>query len=659
MKVMGCLLVFLALLPMYAQPPAIEEHEVVTAQFRPESAKDAAYPVQVLDQARIKASGARTLDELFAVILNLEQDRHRLFGSSLGIGGLTSEHIKILLDGVPVVGRLDGKIDLGHLRLENIEQVEIIEGPVSVYYGNDALGGVVNLITRDPPPGHFHGSLTTSGDENRGWGRGADLTTSIGSVRLGLDGFLEDFSGQARHASARTQVWPAREQDQFGLVASMPVGRLMSRLRARQFEERLTDAGAVVEGSAMDTRYRTQRRHLDFQVQGVGFAAWYLDLQWGYSDYDRDQDRLFYTVRREGEQWVATEAGRDPVAYRHQFVRGLATKQQQNLQWQIGTAVSADRTRGNRILDGEQTMDEMAVFGGLQWQAAPGLVLQSAVRWTDHSRFNVPLTPALNLRYQTPTGWTWRADYSRGFRGPSLKELYLDFAIHAGPILYHITGSQNLRPERSHSVHLSTVRDWSTDRFTYRVEGRAHWNRVDHLIALSQVQPLPGHPGRFERHYVNVNDHRDQGVRVYLGAYESAWQFRIGLGWSLTEQRLGVDSRARDLDRLDGSFEVRWQPPRSPWSVALFGKTHGRQPGFVTSEQGSDVDVLQTTIPRYTMANITLRWAHPRNGLELTAGVYNVANVESLDVLTQAGSVHETNLIAPGRTFRWAVAWSW
>ena len=58
------------------------------------------------------------------------------------------ENVKIMVDGIPIIGRLDGNIDLGQINLDNIERVEIIEGPMSVSYGSDALGGVINLITK-------------------------------------------------------------------------------------------------------------------------------------------------------------------------------------------------------------------------------------------------------------------------------------------------------------------------------------------------------------------------------------------------------------------------------------------------------------------------------------------------------------------------------
>ena len=70
-----------------------------------------------------------------------------ILGSSVSIQEISGQNVKILIDGVPVIGRLNGNIDLTQINLNNIERVEIIEGPLSVDYGTDALAGTINLIT--------------------------------------------------------------------------------------------------------------------------------------------------------------------------------------------------------------------------------------------------------------------------------------------------------------------------------------------------------------------------------------------------------------------------------------------------------------------------------------------------------------------------------
>src|SRR5690606_37254026 len=74
--------------------------------------------------------------------------RDPVLGTGMALQGLGGENVKILVDGIPVIGRQNGNIDLGQLPLENIQRIEMIEGPLSVLYGTNALAGTINLITR-------------------------------------------------------------------------------------------------------------------------------------------------------------------------------------------------------------------------------------------------------------------------------------------------------------------------------------------------------------------------------------------------------------------------------------------------------------------------------------------------------------------------------
>ena len=68
-------------------------------------------------------------------------------GSALSIQGMDGNNINILVDGIPILGRKGGQIDLGQVNLSNVDRVEILKGPAAVSYGTNSTGGVINLIT--------------------------------------------------------------------------------------------------------------------------------------------------------------------------------------------------------------------------------------------------------------------------------------------------------------------------------------------------------------------------------------------------------------------------------------------------------------------------------------------------------------------------------
>ena len=120
---------------------------VVTAQFAPTEIRQTVNSVRVINRKTIENRAAVNLEELLQTESNIRLNQDAVLGSSLSINGLRGENVKILLDGVPVVGRLNGSVDAGQLPLAAVEQVEIIEGAQSLLYGSEASAGVRVLRT--------------------------------------------------------------------------------------------------------------------------------------------------------------------------------------------------------------------------------------------------------------------------------------------------------------------------------------------------------------------------------------------------------------------------------------------------------------------------------------------------------------------------------
>src|SRR5690606_18204997 len=96
----------------------------------------------------IEKLGMANLAEVLSTQLNMQVTTDLILGSGLTMQGISGENIQIMIDGVPVIGRLDGNIDLSQIQMNNIRRIEVIEGTMSAQYGSNASGGVINLITR-------------------------------------------------------------------------------------------------------------------------------------------------------------------------------------------------------------------------------------------------------------------------------------------------------------------------------------------------------------------------------------------------------------------------------------------------------------------------------------------------------------------------------
>src|SRR5690606_420044 len=109
------------------------------------------YQVKTIPWERLAARGAVRLQDALNTELNIRFSQDlALGGSNLSMQGLAGQNVKVLVDGAPMIGRpgTSNEININQLNVNAIERIEIIEGPMSVVYGADALAGVINIITK-------------------------------------------------------------------------------------------------------------------------------------------------------------------------------------------------------------------------------------------------------------------------------------------------------------------------------------------------------------------------------------------------------------------------------------------------------------------------------------------------------------------------------
>jgi len=137
------------------------EEVVITGQYSPQSINKSLYKVEVIDAQQIKNMAATNVAEVLNQNLNMLIVPNQASGNSqaniLGLGGA---YTKVLIDNIPVVTDegLGNLVDLTKINLNNIERIEIVKGAMGVEYGNNALAGVINIITKKSSGKVFSGS---------------------------------------------------------------------------------------------------------------------------------------------------------------------------------------------------------------------------------------------------------------------------------------------------------------------------------------------------------------------------------------------------------------------------------------------------------------------------------------------------------------------
>ena len=119
------------------------------SQFTPQSLRNSLYKIRVVNQKAIAQKAPSDLQSLLNTEIGVRISNDMALGESdFELMGMSGNNVKVLIDGVPLVDRGSTKQSLSQIDINTIEQVEIVEGPMSVVYGTDALAGVVNIITK-------------------------------------------------------------------------------------------------------------------------------------------------------------------------------------------------------------------------------------------------------------------------------------------------------------------------------------------------------------------------------------------------------------------------------------------------------------------------------------------------------------------------------
>ncbi len=191
---------------------------VVTATRREYILKDVPITTELITAEEFKETGALTVDEALSshIGVNISDD---LSGKGVILRGIDPSRVLIMIDGDRVIGRVQGSLDMGQISLANVERIEIVKGTGATLYGSDAIGGVVNIITKKPSAFNSldlyssYGSFNTydfqAGVNSTVIGRGINLTAKF----MHTDGF--DLDESTEHTNG------LEDTDRFNANAKM------------------------------------------------------------------------------------------------------------------------------------------------------------------------------------------------------------------------------------------------------------------------------------------------------------------------------------------------------------------------------------------------------------------------------------------------------
>lgn len=635
----------------------ILEQAVITGQYGPTNTGSTIQRTRSIGAAEIRRMAAENLGDLMRQQLNMGVQQDNVLGTALSMQGLGGENVKVLVDGVPMIGRLNGSIDLSRIDLSGVRRVEVIEGPMSVSYGTNALAGTINLITRPEGDAPTRAQATLHAEHlgrlNLSIGGGTvigrhDVQLTAGHNFFGgwdprQNGALYDPSPRLAD-STRAQQWKPREQDflranwRYRLRNGWSIG-----LKGEAMRDRIIARGAPrapYYESAFDERHTTlELNHAVFFDAALGNGR-RINAQAAHNRYARSRNTWANDLTTLHETLVASAGSQDTTRFTLSNVRATFTSAGDSaaVRYEVGTDLNLETGSGQRIADGStERIGDHALFASMEWRRGDRFALRPGVRTAYNTRYGAPVVPSLNLLWRPRPAITVRAAWAQGFRAPSLKELHLYFV----DVNHNLQGNADLRAERSQHADLSISGRQSTGAVRVRAELAGFYNHVRDRIALASVD------GTLYT-YVNIGEVRTIGGSLRTALERGAWSLAAGATITGYEDDLSREAGRPATWSPEAQGSITWQWEQRGFGATLFGKYTGESVSYTANTFG---EVGTSTVGSYTMADLLLSKRLCADRLTITAGCKNLADVTNVAAVL-AGGVHGGGAVVPMATGR-------
>ncbi|MBQ2211059.1 MAG: TonB-dependent receptor [Prevotella sp.] len=566
---------------------------VVTASYTPKALKDAPVVTRLITLRDIKITDATNIQDMLTQEMpGLEFGFAMSQETSLNMSGFGGNAVLFLVDDERMAGETMDNVDYSRLNLDNVGRIEIVKGASSALYGSNAVGGVVNIISREslePWTANVNSRYSTFGRE---WRNGASFSfntkkwnsqTNFQHTKIDPIDLPKPYSSEeiAMELLKKAQGLPYNEavlsddDSNLSRLYGQKTYNIKERLTWRA-TDRLTLIG---RGSYF---FRTSERdthnyHFNAFSAGLkGKCAWEtgrnLEFSYAYDQYDKANFQPDGTRTHDHDY-----TNRQHVVhalYHHAFGKNSLILGADYMHDYLSTYQFIDNT--------SHAQDNVDGFAQFDWNITDRLNIVGSVRYDYFSASSKKaFTGRLAVVYKFP--WmTFRANYASGFRAPTLKEMYMHFDM--GNMGYMLIGNPDLKPEKSNNFNIAferqhRVRKGSIVDGVYSFTLMGSCNIFDKRITTADydyINPQTNEktPGAL---YVNADGITVWGIDASLG-HVLDWGLSLKLNYSWMYEkgdaffsqfnqprnhsmtwRVGYNHRFTSFYALDAALSGRWQ----------------------------------------------------------------------------------------------------
>lgn len=561
------------------EAPAFElEKIVVTATRTAEPIEQIGSSVSVIKEEDIKERGKKTVLEVLRDVPGLDVVQTGKFGgeTSVFLRGAKSGHTLLMIDGIEMNDPISPgrSFDFAHLTIDNIERIEIIRGPQSTLYGSDAIGGVINIITKKgvgKPKFYisseggsyetFHESMGVSGSAER-------VNYSLSASRVDSDGISKAANGSEEDEYQNT-AFSTR------LGFNVFVGSKLSFIM-RYIDTKTDLDDGVYED---DPNYIMKTRTFTFKAEfDQHLTDWWeyklnyslLDFERTYKDEPDDVDPTdSYTDWYDGEN--------NKIGWQNNFFIDELDI--------ITAGFEYEEERGKSRTFPAKTADTKGYYLQNQLMLWKSLFITTGLRVDDHDRFGS------DTNYKASTAWLikksgtkFKGNWGTGFKAPTLYQLYAP----ANPAWLFLGGNPDLSPEESESYDLGVEQKVCGDRVSFEVT--YFHNDFDDMIDY-YTDPIT-----WQGTYKNIAKAETQGIEVGISV-KPIEGLKIGANYTYTDtedKTTGLELLRRPEDKF--RFNINYSfLGKGNVNLGLI---------YVGRRQDYDANLNRITQPSYTKVDL-------------------------------------------------------
>lgn len=649
---------------------------VVTGQYEPQSMKRSVYQVRTISAERIRLQGATNLAGVLNNELGIRFSNDRTLGTTdIELMGMSGRNVKVLLDGVPMIDRGDTRESLNQVDINTIERVEIVEGPMSVSYGSDALAGVISIITKKPgtaslsvtariqeeTAGGEYNPLLNKGQHNQYIG----VSWQKKGWQLSAGGSHNDFGGwkESRDTTDAKREWHPKEQWLGHAKLGYHRTNWNAWYRLDLLDETILNHGPVfsnnnttADQNFFSTRYMHQAQaewRVNDRLQLNGIAA--------YTDYERRTQTTMIDLATGKRTLSAGQAEQDKASFNSTVFRATAQYRFSSmLSLQPGVDINLEKATGARIL-GSPSINDYAFFVSAEFKPLPGINIRPGLRFIKNPVYDAPpVIPSVNTKFDLGKNLDLRLAYAHGFRSPALRELYFYFfdASHS------IKGNPDLKAEYSNSFNGSlTWQAVTSGKFRIKSTLGAFYNdfrnQINYGYAINSPDTMT---------YINIDKFRTTG-----GTFSNAidWQdlqATIGFSYIGRYNRLSADTvfKTTDLPTFTWSPEFNtnliYNLKKIGTKLSLFYKYTGKRPVYQAGVSNGQTIARLAETASFHWADLTANKSITKY-ITLSAGVKNIFDVTTLaNTVGDTGGAHSSGAAVPlsyGRSYFLGLNFQW